>query len=91
MNRRELDEFVAHFALDAAATGRVLAHAHAKPDAMEVRQLRRRFLVIGGVVSLLAGIVFFVAANWDAINDESGYTVPADLMAWSKQFTRHLS
>ena len=31
-----------------------------------------------------------VAAHWDAINDESGYTVPRDLMAWSAGFTAHL-
>ena len=32
-----------------------------------------------------------VAAHWDAINEESGYTVPADLMAWSAGFLAHLS
>ncbi len=31
-----------------------------------------------------------VAENWAAINDEEGYTVPADLMAWSAAFTAHL-
>ncbi|MBL8776913.1 MAG: SDR family NAD(P)-dependent oxidoreductase [Acidimicrobiales bacterium] len=31
-----------------------------------------------------------VAAHWDAINDEKGYTVPADLMAWSRTFLDHL-
>jgi NAD(P)-dependent dehydrogenase (short-subunit alcohol dehydrogenase family) len=31
-----------------------------------------------------------IAANWAAINDESGYTVPADLMAWSAGFLAHL-
>ncbi len=31
-----------------------------------------------------------VAENWAAINDEQGYTVPADLMAWSAAFTAHL-
>jgi NAD(P)-dependent dehydrogenase (short-subunit alcohol dehydrogenase family) len=31
-----------------------------------------------------------VAAHWDAINDESGYFVPADLMAWSAAFLSHL-
>ena len=31
-----------------------------------------------------------VAANWAAINDESGYTIPADLMSWSAAFTAHL-
>jgi len=31
-----------------------------------------------------------VAAHWDAINDEAGYTVPATLMAWSQTFLAHL-
>jgi NAD(P)-dependent dehydrogenase (short-subunit alcohol dehydrogenase family) len=30
-----------------------------------------------------------VARNWDAINDEKGYYVPADLMAWSGAFLKH--
>lgn len=31
-----------------------------------------------------------VARNWAAINDESGYYLPADLLAWSAAFTAHL-
>jgi NAD(P)-dependent dehydrogenase (short-subunit alcohol dehydrogenase family) len=31
-----------------------------------------------------------VAARWDAINDTTGFDVPADLMAWSRQFLSHL-
>ncbi|MET8978845.1 SDR family NAD(P)-dependent oxidoreductase [Streptomyces sp. NPDC004539] len=30
-----------------------------------------------------------VAANWDAVGDEKGYYVPADLMAWSGNFLKH--
>ncbi|MFI9834736.1 SDR family NAD(P)-dependent oxidoreductase [Streptomyces sp. NPDC051913] len=30
-----------------------------------------------------------VAANWDAVNDEKGYYVPSDLMAWSGAFLQH--
>ena len=30
-----------------------------------------------------------VARNWDAINDEKGYYVPTDLMAWSGSFLKH--
>jgi NAD(P)-dependent dehydrogenase (short-subunit alcohol dehydrogenase family) len=32
-----------------------------------------------------------VAAHWAEINDESRYTVPADLMAWSAAFMAHLT
>jgi NAD(P)-dependent dehydrogenase (short-subunit alcohol dehydrogenase family) len=31
-----------------------------------------------------------IVANWDAINDETGYVVPADLMEWSATFLSHL-
>jgi NAD(P)-dependent dehydrogenase (short-subunit alcohol dehydrogenase family) len=31
-----------------------------------------------------------VAHNWAAINDESGYYIPADLIAWSTAFMAHL-
>src|SRR5262249_51640645 len=31
-----------------------------------------------------------VAAHWAAINDETGYSIPADLMDWSGRFTSHL-
>jgi hypothetical protein len=30
-----------------------------------------------------------VAANWDAINDETGYYVPADLLDWSAHYMSH--
>lgn len=30
-----------------------------------------------------------VAGNWNAINDEKGYYVPSDLMAWSGAFLKH--
>jgi NAD(P)-dependent dehydrogenase (short-subunit alcohol dehydrogenase family) len=31
-----------------------------------------------------------VAHHWDAINDESAYAVPSDLMSWSATVTEHL-
>jgi NAD(P)-dependent dehydrogenase (short-subunit alcohol dehydrogenase family) len=31
-----------------------------------------------------------VAEHWATINDETGYTVPADLIAWSRTFLAHL-
>jgi hypothetical protein len=30
-----------------------------------------------------------VAQHWDAVNDEAGYYVPADLMDWSRSFLKH--
>ncbi len=31
-----------------------------------------------------------IAEHWAAINDETGYFVPPDLIAWSTAFTSHL-
>ncbi len=31
-----------------------------------------------------------IAANWSVINNETGYSVPADLIAWSEAFMQHL-
>jgi NAD(P)-dependent dehydrogenase (short-subunit alcohol dehydrogenase family) len=31
-----------------------------------------------------------IARNWATINDETGYSVPADLITWSTAFTAHL-
>jgi NAD(P)-dependent dehydrogenase (short-subunit alcohol dehydrogenase family) len=30
-----------------------------------------------------------LAANWDTINDETGYYVPSDLLSWSGSFLKH--
>jgi hypothetical protein len=43
-----------------------------------------------GVVVDGAPTVEDVVARWDAINDPTGFEVPADLMAWSRQFLSHL-
>jgi NAD(P)-dependent dehydrogenase (short-subunit alcohol dehydrogenase family) len=56
----------------------------------------RRFARI--VVALTEGYVHAtpdptvedVAENWATINDETGYYVPADLMAWSAAFMKHV-
>jgi NAD(P)-dependent dehydrogenase (short-subunit alcohol dehydrogenase family) len=43
-----------------------------------------------GHVQMDGATIEDVAAHWAAINDEAGYTVPADLRAWSRTFTKHL-
>jgi NAD(P)-dependent dehydrogenase (short-subunit alcohol dehydrogenase family) len=43
-----------------------------------------------GWVSQAAPTIEDVAAHWSAINDESGYRVPPDLMSWSAAFMTHL-
>ena len=51
----------------------------------------RVFLAItDGYVQPDGATIEDVADHWAVINDEAGYTVPADLRAWSRTFTKHL-
>jgi NAD(P)-dependent dehydrogenase (short-subunit alcohol dehydrogenase family) len=45
----------------------------------------------GYVHATLDPTVEDVAAHWAAINDETGYSVPADLISWSNTFLSHQS
>ncbi|GFE82767.1 hypothetical protein GCM10011487_47670 [Steroidobacter agaridevorans] len=67
MNRRDLDAFVAHYGLSAEATDVVLDLAAARPAPAEFRLFLVRVLQLAGVLSLAAGLVFFIAANWQDI------------------------
>ena len=64
MNRRDLDAFVAHHQLSPAAVDAVLDIAAARPGSAEIRRFVLRLLQLAGVLSLAAGVVFFIAANW---------------------------
>jgi uncharacterized membrane protein len=64
MNRSELDAFVAHHQLSPAAIDAAFELTHAQPNAGEMRWFAVRLLQLAGVLSLAAGVVFFVAANW---------------------------
>ena len=45
---------------------------------------------VGYVHAESAPTVEDIAAHWATINDETGYSVPADLMDWSAKFLTHL-
>ncbi|WP_116813402.1 DUF2157 domain-containing protein [Steroidobacter cummioxidans] len=64
MNRSELDAFVAHHRLSAEATEVALELTSARPSGVELRGFLVRVLQLAGVLSLAAGLVFFIAANW---------------------------
>lgn len=64
MNRRDLDAFVAHYRLSAEAATVVLDLTAARPAPAEFRLFLVRVLQLAGVLSLAAGLVFFIAANW---------------------------
>jgi uncharacterized membrane protein len=62
--RTELDQIAGHYSLDSAGVDALLELAEARPAASASRQFLARMMRIGGVLSLAAGVVFFVAANW---------------------------
>jgi len=64
MNRSELDAFVAYYQPSPAAIDAAFEITRAQPNASETRQFVVRLLQLAGVLSLAAGVVFFVAANW---------------------------
>ena len=67
LNRTELDELAAHYALEPDGVDALLNLAQARPGRGATLDFLARVLRIGGVLSLAAGIVFFVAANWSAM------------------------
>jgi uncharacterized membrane protein len=67
MNRRDLDAFVAHYRLPAATADIVLDLAAARPTPAELRTFVAKVFQLAGVLSLAAGLVFFIAANWGDI------------------------
>lgn len=67
MNRKELDAFVEHHQLSAGNVDLALTLAGARPTPAETRGFATRVLMLAGMVSFAAGVVFFVAANWDVL------------------------
>jgi len=67
MNRKELDAFAAHHRLPRTAIEAALELANAQPSVAERQRFVLRALQLAGVLSLAAGVVFFIAANWDAL------------------------
>jgi uncharacterized membrane protein len=67
MNRKELDAFVEHHQLSAGNVDLALTLAGARPTPTETHGFATRLLMLAGVVSFGAGIVFFIAANWDVL------------------------
>jgi uncharacterized membrane protein len=62
--RAELDQIAGHYSLDSAGVDALLELAEARPAAGASHRFLARMMRIGGILSLAAGVVFFVAANW---------------------------
>jgi uncharacterized membrane protein len=65
--RAALDALVAHHRLGPPAVEALFALAEARPTRAENLRFARRLLSLGGVLSLLAAVIFFFAANWEAL------------------------
>ncbi len=65
MKRAELDAFVAHHGLSRPGIEVALELADARPSVRELRGVSIRILQLAGLLSLAAGVVFFIAANWE--------------------------
>ena len=66
MDRPALDQFAAAHRLDPAAVEAALGFIGAQPTATEWRAFAARLLHAAGLGALGAGLLFFVAANWQA-------------------------
>ena len=64
MKRSTLDDFAIDHRLDERAIVAALAWSGARPDEAGWRAFAARLSFAAGVASLAAGLVFFVAANW---------------------------
>src|SRR5690606_6833628 len=67
MNRKELDALAAQYRLTPEAMEAAFGLAGARPGPDELERFAARLLALAGVLSLAAGVVFFVAANWGAL------------------------
>ncbi len=67
MKRSELDHLAKFHSLDEQGIESLLAIAEARPGRAEGRLFLATCLRIGGLLSLSAGLVFFIAANWSRI------------------------
>jgi len=67
LKRAELDRLAQSHSLNAAGVETMLDLAGARPAPAESLQFLARTLVLCGLLSLAAGLVFFVAANWSRL------------------------
>lgn len=67
LTRIELDRVAEHYKLDSQGVDALLKATQAEPSAPETRRFFERLLGIGGMLSIAASLVFFVAANWSRL------------------------
>jgi hypothetical protein len=81
--RKELDAIAEHYQLSPAAIAVALDLAGARPKRDEIVQFVVRVVQLAGVLSLAAGVVFFIAANWAAFHVFGRFVLIEALLAAS--------
>lgn len=67
MDRKVLDGLAGHHGLTAESVERMLDLAAVRPSRSDLERFGVRVLHLAGVLSIAAGVVFFVAANWSVL------------------------
>ena len=67
MDRKVFDGLAGHHGLTAEGVERMLDLGAARPGRSDLARFVVRVLHLAGVLSIAAGVVFFVAANWSAL------------------------
>lgn len=67
MDRNVFDGLAGHHGLTAEGVERMLDLAAARPGRPDIERFLLRVLELSGVLSIAAGVVFFVAANWASL------------------------
>jgi len=67
MDRKVFDGLAGHHGLTADGVEQMLDLAEARPSRSDVERFLVRVLHLAGVLSIAAGVVFFVASNWSAL------------------------
>jgi hypothetical protein len=78
--RRDLDALAAHHRLGVPALEVLFDLAAARPGRAEDARFLRRALGLGGVLSLAAGVIFFVAANWAVLGTAGRFALLQGLL-----------
>jgi uncharacterized membrane protein len=89
MDRRELDHLTAAWKLSPAGAMDALQLTGARPSRDQWRAFAAHLAQVAGVVSLIAGAIFFVAANWQAFGVtgrfvllQSAFAIAIGLAIW---------
>lgn len=68
IDRNTLDTFIAQHKLGVEGVNAALDIAHARPSSREMRIFVVKLLRLAGLLSVAAGVIFFIAANWHSFD-----------------------